>query len=583
MKRLWLLTKKNLKLLIRSKSSALIIFFAPLLIILILGLSYNTSSKYGLNIGVYSTSFTEDVNSFMTSLQEKEYKIVKYETSLEECVEDIKLGFIHTCVSIPESLQIEENKPKEIVFYIDPSKINLVWAIQEDLGNKFNLKAQELSQELAQNIITRLIETKTKVSEKSTELNSVKEKSASASASTETLKENLGKIDLSMSTTAYDTTFVAALKNNLSTEIGGGISEVANALDALETANISSGKTAIKKALEDADEKLNLALTLVQGNGTNSLEEVVVLIASLEQDLTSTKTKLTSASEAISSTATSLSTTTEMIKGSIASLESVQQGLEEIKANLESQKVTDASVVSAPLITKIEKISPEKSYLNYMFPVLLVLVIMFSSLLLGTTLVMMEKNSPAFFRNYFVPLKKGMFVLSIYLTNLIITLIQIVVILGVALFFLKENSLVMLPIALILLLSSSVFTFLGMSLGYLFKSEETGVLASISLGSFLLFMSGVVLPLESVSPLLRKITYYNPFVISEKIIRELFLFGASIEVIWVDLLILIGYSVVLFVIILIIERVIQKHLIEHFMTNLHQRHRQKDKINKGHV
>ena len=165
MKRLWLLTKKNLKLLIRSKSSALIIFFAPLLIILILGLSYNTSSKYGLNIGVYSTSFTEDVNSFISSLQEKEYKIVKYETSLEECVEDIKLGFIHTCVSIPESLQIEENKPKEIVFYIDPSKINLVWAIQEDLGNKFNLKAQELSQELAQNIITRLIETKTKVSE----------------------------------------------------------------------------------------------------------------------------------------------------------------------------------------------------------------------------------------------------------------------------------------------------------------------------------------------------------------------------------------------------------------------------------
>lgn len=583
MKRLWLLTKKNLKLLIRSKSSALIIFFAPLLIILILGLSYNTSSKYGLNIGVYSTSFTEEVNSFISSLQEKEYKIVKYETSLEECVEDIKLGFIHTCVSIPESLQIEENKPKEIVFYIDPSKINLVWAIQEDLGNKFNLKAQELSQELAQNILTSLIETKTKVSEKSTELNSVKEKSVAASASTETLTENLGKIDLSMPTTAYDTAFVAALKNNLSSEIESGLSEVTAAINAVESANISSGKTQIKTALNSIDEKLNLALALVQGNGTNSLEEVVVLIASLEQDLTSTKTKLTSASEAIGSTTTSLSATTEMIKGSIASLEGVQQGLEEIKSNLESQKVTDASVVSAPLITKIEKVSPEKSYLNYMFPVLLVLVIMFSSLLLGTTLVMMEKNSPAFFRNYFVPLKKGMFVLSIYLTNLIITLIQIVVILGVALFFLKENPLVMLPIALILLLSSSVFTFLGMSLGYLFKSEETGVLASISLGSFLLFMSGVVLPLESVSPLLRKITYYNPFVISEKIIRELFLFSASFKVIWVDVVTLIGYSVVLFVIILIIERIIQKHLIEHFMTSLHQKHRQQDKINKGHV
>ena len=148
---------------------------------------------------------------------------------------------------------------------------------------------------------------------------------------------------------------------------------------------------------------------------------------------------------------------------------------------------------------------------------------------------------------------------------------------------LKENVLMMFPIALILLLSSSVFTFLGMSLGYLFKSDETGVLASISLGSFLVFMSGVVLPLESVSPLLRKITYFNPFVISEKIIHELFLFGASFKFIWTDVAILIGYSIVLFLIILFIERVIQKHLIEHFMTNLHQKHRQKDKINKGHV
>ncbi len=583
MKKLWLLTKKNLKLLIRSKSSALIVFFAPLLLILILGLSYNNSSKYGLNIGVYSASFTEDVNSFANSLQEKEYKIVKYETSLDECIEDIKLGFIHTCVSIPESLQIEENKPKEIIFYIDPSKINLVWAIQEDLGNKFNLKAQKLSQELAQNILTKLIETKTKVSEKSAELGSVKEKSVSASASTESITENLGKIDLSAPATVYETAFVTALKDNLSAELEGGLSEVAAAINAVEAANISSGKTQIKIALNSLDEKLNLALALVEGNGTSSLAEVAVLIASLKQDLESATAKLTSASETITSTAASLSTTTELIKGSIASLENVQQGLEEVKANLEAQKVTDASIVSAPLITKIEQVSPESSYLNYTFPALLVLVIMFSSLLLGTTLVMMEKNSPAFFRNYFVPLKKGIFVLSIFLTNFIIALVQIVIILGVSLFFLKDNPLVMLPIALILLLSSSVFTFLGMSLGYLFKSEETGVLASISLGSFLLFVSGVVLPVESISPLLRKITYFNPFVISEKIIRELFLFGASIEVIWVDLLILIGYSAALFVIILIIERVIQKHLIEHFMTQLHHGHRQKDKINKGHV
>src|SRR3989344_991916 len=118
MKSMWLLTKKNLKLLIRSKSSALVIFFAPLLIILLLGLSYNSSSKYGLNIGIYAPAFSDDVTSLATSLQEQEFKIVKYETSVDECVEDIKQGLVHTCLSVPENLKVEGNQQKEIIFYV---------------------------------------------------------------------------------------------------------------------------------------------------------------------------------------------------------------------------------------------------------------------------------------------------------------------------------------------------------------------------------------------------------------------------------------------------------------------------------
>ena len=78
MQSLWLLTIKNLKLLLRSRSSALIIIFAPLLIILLLGLSYNTSAQFGLKIGVYAADFNEDANSFIEILEEKEFTITKY-------------------------------------------------------------------------------------------------------------------------------------------------------------------------------------------------------------------------------------------------------------------------------------------------------------------------------------------------------------------------------------------------------------------------------------------------------------------------------------------------------------------------
>ena len=134
---LWLLTKKNVKILLRAKASALIILFAPLLIVLLLGVSYNTSSLYGLNIGIYASSYTEDVNSFITILQEEEFTITTYDTSLEDCSNDVKTGDIHTCVHLPESLQVDSNAAKEITFYVDPSRVNIVWMVQEVIKEKF--------------------------------------------------------------------------------------------------------------------------------------------------------------------------------------------------------------------------------------------------------------------------------------------------------------------------------------------------------------------------------------------------------------------------------------------------------------
>ncbi len=202
---------------------------------------------------------------------------------------------------------------------------------------------------------------------------------------------------------------------------------------------------------------------------------------------------------------------------------------------------------------------------------------MFSSLLLGTTLVMMEKNSPAFLRNFFMPIRKTTFVISTYLTNVILIVIQLMVILGISLFFL-DNLLGVLPlVVLILFLAASVFTFLGMVLGYIFTSEETGVLASISLGSLMLFLSGVIIPLENVSVVLRNIAIFNPFVIAEKLVREVFIFNASLETIWVDLLILVGYTVILFLVILMAESILHEHLINRFLRQHHHMHKPEEK------
>src|SRR3989344_4333985 len=269
MRSLWLLTKKNLKLLVRSKSSALVVFFAPLFIILLLGLSYNTSSNYGLNIGIYAPEFTSDVESLISSLQKQEFKIVKYETSVDDCVKDIKGGYIHTCVSLPESLAVEGNDQKEVLFYVDPSKINLVWVVQDTLGDKFNLKSQEISKELSGNLLSAVSDTKSKLEEQGTQLSSAKEKSVVASSAAQDVSQKLTSLDLAVPTSTYDPQLIASFKDSASTKIKSSISKVKDAKEAVEASELAD-KSAILSSLSEAADKLKSLDTLVSGGAVNA-------------------------------------------------------------------------------------------------------------------------------------------------------------------------------------------------------------------------------------------------------------------------------------------------------------------------
>lgn len=573
MQSLWLLTKKNLTLLFRSKSSSLIVFFAPLLTILILGLSYNTSSSYGLNIGIVAPSISADVDGVIKTLQEQNFRVITYDHRLEECVGDIKIGAVHTCMVLPDSFQVDGNTPKEVVFHLDPSKINLVWMIQETLKTKIDFKAQEISQSLAQGLISTLQSTKTGIGDSNSQLSAVKEKSSSASNSVTSAQSSLTGLDLSAPEVVYDTVIIAAT----TTEIQMALDKITEAKSELDELNLTAAeKEVIKTALDEAGTQLASASASMNGS-------ITTLIGSLQNDSTAAKAKLASTAEAITGSSSGLSSATTLLQETNTALDSVKSALSTLQSNLEAQKVTEPGTVANPIVTRIEKVAKDSTLLNYTFPTLLVLVVMFTSLLLGTILVMMEKNSPAFLRNYFLPIKKTIFILSIYLTNLALILVQIVILLGISLLFLKESLPALPAIALILFISASVFTFLGMAIGYLFASEETGVLASISAGSILLFVSGVVLPIEAISPALREIAAFNPFVLSEKIIREIFIFGSSLAQVWPDVVILIGYAVVLFLIILIIESFLHQQLVHKFLKRHHEVHRQQDQMNKNDV
>ena len=348
------------------------------------------------------------------------------------------------------------------------------------------------------------------------------------------------------------------------------------------TQNVNNAKSSVESALSSlqqinatAGEKATVEnfLTAAQGslaNGTTNEPALNSLFLTIQTDLSAAIT-------AISGSKTDVAAVTSSLQEVNAKLDSVVSGLEEIRANLEAQKVTEAGTIISPLITRVERVSPEGTYLSYLFPALLVLVVMFSSMLLGTTLVIIEKNSPAFLRNFFLPIRTTTFMLSIYVTNLILIIIELVIILGISLFFLGESASALPSVALILFLTASIFTFLGMGIGYLFTSEETGVLASISLSSILLLLSGTILPLEGISSSVRGFLFFNPFVIAEELIREVFIFSTPLEVLTGELLFLFSYALILCIIISIAESVLHRHFLSRYLRKQHLAHHQKQR------
>jgi ABC-type multidrug transport system permease subunit len=369
-------------------------------------------------------------------------------------------------------------------------------------------------------------------------------------------------------------TSLTDLRNNVNVSQ----TNVAKALIDLDASNISSSiKNELKSSLDIASAELLLATDLILENGTTG---VTGIITKLQEDLDVTRTKLTDAGTAITNSNSNLETISTTLQDAIQSLDSVNSALGEAINVMQTQSDTNAQTVANPLITTITPVTEKSTYLNYLFPTLLILVIMFGSLLLGTTLVMTEKNSPAFLRNFFLPIKKVTFVMSTYITSIILTVIQIIVILGISLIFLPDAISSFPALALILFLTASIFSFLGMIIGYAFTSDETGILASVSLGSLLLFFSGSILPLEAASSAVRGIIQFNPFVIAERLVRGFLLFDASFSLVWMDILILVGYVIVLFFTILVLESLLHKHLVYRFMKHHHKRHKAKDKMTK---
>jgi ABC-type multidrug transport system permease subunit len=254
----------------------------------------------------------------------------------------------------------------------------------------------------------------------------------------------------------------------------------------------------------DAAEKQLSAMSAQLKEGNAKVEDLKTMRASLLQQLDDAERSL---------------------NASVATLGAVKESLGEAKESLSGVGSLTPEAIVKPFSTDIKSVTGARRQFDFLFPSLLALVIMFVSILAASTIVMKEKNSRAYFRNLIMPAPTFIFFTGAVITTTILAAIQIVVILLIGSLAFDVN-IMLNPLLLIagLLFSVWFFALLGIVFGFLFNSEETTTLISIITGVILFLFSSVIIPMESMDPLLASIARFNPFVLAELLLRNSLLF-----------------------------------------------------------
>lgn len=520
---------KNLKLLLRSSVSSLVLIMGPLLVIVLVGVSFSTNT-YNLKIDVFSEKYSELSNSLIDKLASEKYNIEK-SGSEAMCVGSVISGDAHACVVFPPEMDVENQRVNKIRFYVDQSKVNLVYLVMSTLTSSVGETSSQISKDLTQKVVSSLLSSKDTVAGS---INYVEQAIISAGAVSEdsdSSKSTLQSLDLSPETEFDFELQTAKVRHELDkfiTDAADIVSEGIELADDLEPwveQNGTATLNKIKSSLEDLNSTLKS-----QHNLTSS--ELVTLVEEIESSISILSAKLETAQYASNDVILKM----DSVKAQAASIQQnaqiLKDNMNKVISDVYSIEITNVESIVSPITTEINTVVKSQNNLGFLFPSLIVMLIMFIGIFMSSTLVIMEKNSKASFRVFNTPTKKIMFDAATYLTGMLLLISQVMIILIASQVYFSIDFLPSFGnIIISLVLIMSFFILLGMLVGYIFKTEEIALLTGVSIASLMLLTSGIIFPLESMPSYIAQFAEYNPVVVSTNLFKRSFLFESGLDAI----------------------------------------------------
>lgn len=556
--------QKNLKLLFRSKETAFTIIFGPLLIILLVGFAFSGGDSLELSLGVYSPEYSELSDSIIQSLQDD--FTVNILSSREECINNVQVGIQQLCIYFPEDFEVREQHTNTVTFHVDPSRINLVYQVIEQLGSELDVQRQELSLGLTGTILNNLNTTKTILLEQS---ENADEMQLIRSRATDALEQTVGKTQAESINFSF---MDLRLLRGQSTGIASDAQQIFDiSLERLEDArlilrDIEQGcdecSNSTKEKIDEANKRFEEAedeLRAIYEETPDKLQEISRMIDSASSRIQSIESEYDTFQQ-------DASFVTEQIVIALSELEEMRDRINQLRGNvkyaydlLDGVAIADSESIVNPIRTEIEEVTSESGNLVFTYPYILMLVIMFMGLMLASTLIVTDKNSKAKFRNFTTSTRDEFHVAMSFITTLLILLAQVFVILFFSYFLVSAPLLNnFLTSLFVIVLAITLFSFLGMILGYLANSQEAAMIGSLTIGSIMLFISNLVIPTEGMKLFVRALASVNPYVVLSELLKKSMLFDVGIGQFGWQLILIFVFAILLLVSVVAVQQYVRK-------------------------
>ncbi|MBD3310618.1 hypothetical protein GF351_05355 [Candidatus Woesearchaeota archaeon] len=337
------------------------------------------------------------------------------------------------------------------------------------------------------------------------------------------------------------------------TDLEENMDDISSSIDTRQE-QLSDAREGLEEAEQDL-EQAGSALSEFSNQSKADINTTMLQLESLDQGLSRAESQVRQANQLKQAMLLDVSNIQESIDQNLDIISSIREQVDSMSANLEEFTQVETADVINPIRTKYVRMHAEKTTLHRLFPTLMMMIITMVGILSSSSIVIGEKNSPAYLRNFITPVSDYMFLLGTYATNLLIIFSQIIFVFIIGWLAFQIPVLNHLHLVVIgLLIISTFFILLGMVMGFSFSSDEVATVVSVLLALLMFVLSPLLIPIEGLGSKIATLLSYNPFSIGDRIISNIIIKEIGLGGSKIGIAIMVGFSLYL----LILLRNVQK-------------------------